>query len=53
MAGGTPAIIALKAASVAFTEHRYVHDPAAPSFGLEAAQALGLPTEQVFKPCSA
>jgi Cys-tRNA(Pro)/Cys-tRNA(Cys) deacylase len=34
---------------VAFTEHSYEHDPAAPSYGLEAAEALGLPPEQVFK----
>lgn len=49
MASGTPAIIALTAARISFTEHRYEHDPAAPSFGLEAAAALGLPPEQVFK----
>lgn len=49
MAGGTPAIIALQTAGIAFSEHRYDHDPAATSFGLEAAEALGLPTEQVFK----
>lgn len=46
---GTPAVAALFAAGVSFTEHRYVHDPAAPSYGLEAAQVLGLPPEQVFK----
>ncbi len=49
MAGGTPAVIALQRAGVAFTEHRYTHDPAAPSFGREAAEALGLPPEQVCK----
>ncbi|MHB0927870.1 MAG: Cys-tRNA(Pro) deacylase [Candidatus Nanopelagicales bacterium] len=49
MAGGTPAVVALQAAGIAFTEHRYDHDPAAPSYGLEAAMALGLPAEQVFK----
>lgn len=48
-AAATPAISALLKAGVAFTEHRYEHDPSAPSFGLEAAQALGLPPEQVFK----
>ncbi len=46
---GTPATATLTAAGVAFTQHAYDHDPAAPSFGLEAAQALGLPPEQVFK----
>ncbi len=46
---GTPATVALTAAGVAFTQHAYDHDPAAPSFGLEAVDALGLPAEQVFK----
>ena len=30
-------------------EHDHDHDPAAPSYGLEAAEVLGLPPEQVFK----
>ena len=47
--GGTPATVALTRAGVEFTVHAYAHDPAAPSYGLEAAQALGLPHEQVFK----
>ncbi len=46
---GTPATAALTAAGVDFTQHAYEHDPTVPSFGLEAAQALGLPAEQVFK----
>lgn len=46
---GTPATAALAAAGVAFTVHPYDHDPAAPSYGAEAAEALGLPPEQVFK----
>lgn len=41
--------MALDAARIAYTEHRYEHDPAADSFGMEAAEALGLPPEQVFK----
>ena len=41
--------MALTAADVPFTQHAYEHDPAAPSFGLEAAEVLGLPPEQVFK----
>lgn len=49
MAAGTPAIVTLDRLGVPYTEHRYTHDPAAPSFGLEAAAALGLPTEQVCK----
>ena len=47
--GGTPATVALTRAGVAFTVHSYEHDPAAASYGLEAAAALGLPPEQVFK----
>lgn len=45
----TPATAVLTAAGVAFTTHSYPHDPAASSYGLEAAQALDLPPEQVFK----
>ncbi|WP_392542112.1 Cys-tRNA(Pro) deacylase [Oryzobacter telluris] len=48
-ASGTPATVALTAAGVAFTQHTYEHDPSARSFGLEAAEVLGLPAEQVFK----
>ncbi len=49
MPSGTPATVALTVAGVAFTQHTYEHDPAARSFGLEAAEVLGLPPEQVFK----
>ncbi len=48
-AGGTPATVALTRAGVAFTLHPYEHDPRAASFGLEAAEALGVPPERVFK----
>ncbi|MEU9252387.1 Cys-tRNA(Pro) deacylase [Streptomyces sp. NPDC048270] len=48
-AAGTPAIAALTAAGVAFTTHAYEHDPAHPSYGEEAAQALGVSPAQVFK----
>ena len=47
--GGTPATVALTEAGIAFSTHAYEHDPAAPSYGLEASQVLGLPPEQVFK----
>jgi Cys-tRNA(Pro)/Cys-tRNA(Cys) deacylase len=47
--GGTPATVALTRAGVPFTEHAYEHDPGAASYGVEAAEALGLPPEQVFK----
>jgi len=48
-AGGTPATVALTAAGLAFTLHEYEHDPRAASYGLEAAAALGLDPECVFK----
>lgn len=48
-AGGTPATVALSAAGIAFTTHEYDHDPRAASFGLEAAEALGLDPACVFK----
>jgi Cys-tRNA(Pro)/Cys-tRNA(Cys) deacylase len=46
---GTPATVALTKAKVEFSTHAYEHDPAAKSYGLEAAEALGLAPEQVFK----
>ena len=45
----TPAVQAAKRGKVAFTLHSYEHDPKAQSYWLEAAEALGLPVEQVFK----
>jgi Cys-tRNA(Pro)/Cys-tRNA(Cys) deacylase len=45
----TPAVRALQQAGVSFTEHPYDHDPDHPSFGLEAAEALGLDPASVFK----
>ena len=47
--GGTPAIVALERAGVPFTVRTYDHDPAAESFGLEAAVALGVDPARVFK----
>lgn len=49
MALGTPATVALAAAGIAFVAHTYEHDPATTQFGLEAASALGLDPERVFK----
>jgi Cys-tRNA(Pro)/Cys-tRNA(Cys) deacylase len=46
---GTPATVALTRAGVDFTAHPYEHDPAAPSYGLEAAEVLGVAPERVFK----
>jgi len=47
--GGTPATVALERAGVAFVARSYDHDPSADSYGLEAAEALGVPPERVFK----
>lgn len=46
---GTPATAALTTAGIAFTSHTYEHDPRADSYGLEAADALGLDPDSVFK----
>jgi len=48
-AGGTPATVALTRAGIAFTLHEYAHDPRATSYGSEAAEALGLEPDRVFK----
>lgn len=48
-AAGTPATVALTQARVPFTVHAYDHDPAAASYGSEAAQALGVADRRVFK----
>ncbi|MEU6305853.1 Cys-tRNA(Pro) deacylase [Streptomyces chartreusis] len=48
-AGGTPATVALTAAGVAYTVHSYDHDPAHPSYGEEAAEAMGVSPDRVFK----
>lgn len=45
----TPAIDALKTAKIDFTIHEYHHQPGCDSYGLEAAEKLGLQLEQVFK----
>ncbi|MFH9132374.1 Cys-tRNA(Pro) deacylase [Streptomyces sp. NPDC017524] len=47
--GGTPATVALTAAGTSFTVHAYDHDPASPSYGEEAAEALGVSPDRVFK----
>ncbi len=50
MAGrDTPATRALREAGVAFELREYEHDPAAGSYALEAAEALGLDPDEVFK----
>lgn len=49
MATGTPATTLLVAARIIYVEHVYQHDPSATSFGLEAAEKLGIDPSQVFK----
>ncbi|MGV9814832.1 Cys-tRNA(Pro) deacylase [Streptomyces cellulosae] len=46
---GTPATVALTAAGVPFTVHSYDHDPSHPSYGEEAAEAMGVSPDRVFK----
>lgn len=46
---GTPATALLRRAGVAHTMHPYEHDPRAASYGGEAADALGVPAQRVFK----
>lgn len=46
---GTPATVALDRAGAQYTVHSYHHDPAAPSYGLEAARALELDPSSVCK----
>tara|TARA_B100001109_G_scaffold67935_1_gene55348 strand:- start:24589 stop:25062 length:474 start_codon:yes stop_codon:yes gene_type:complete len=45
----TPAINAAKKAKIAYDVLEYEHNPEAASYGGEAAQALGLNPDQVFK----
>ncbi|MEP9365535.1 Cys-tRNA(Pro) deacylase [Nocardioides sp. CN2-186] len=48
-AGGTPATVALTGAGIDFVLREYTHDPRAESYGLEAAEALGVDPARVFK----
>jgi Cys-tRNA(Pro)/Cys-tRNA(Cys) deacylase len=45
----TPAVEAAKAAGVPYEVVQYEHDPKAESYGLEAAELLGIAPERVFK----
>ena len=45
----TPAAKLLKNNKIEFSIHEYVHDASAKSFGLEAAEKLGLSVHEVFK----
>ncbi len=46
---GTPATVALTAAGIPFTPRAYAHDASVTAYGLEAAAALGVEPERVFK----
>lgn len=46
---GTPATVALDRARITYELRAYEHDPRAESYGMEAAEALGVPAAQVFK----
>jgi Cys-tRNA(Pro)/Cys-tRNA(Cys) deacylase len=46
---GTTATVALERARIPFAVHEYPHDPRHESYGREAAEALGVPAERVFK----
>ncbi|EST34134.1 hypothetical protein N566_18805 [Streptomycetaceae bacterium MP113-05] len=48
-AGATPATLAAARAGIPFTTHSYEHDPAASSYGEEAAEAMGVAPARVFK----
>lgn len=45
----TPGINAAKKAGIQYRIHEYSHDPAAASYGLEAAEKMGVAAERVFK----
>jgi Cys-tRNA(Pro)/Cys-tRNA(Cys) deacylase len=45
----TPAIAAAERAGIEFAVHEYEHDPAAASYGLEAAEKVGVDPARVLK----
>ena len=45
----TPAINTAKKAKISYTVHEYEHDAISESYGLEAAEKLGIAPEKVFK----
>jgi Cys-tRNA(Pro)/Cys-tRNA(Cys) deacylase len=49
MASGTRATTELSRAGIAHTLHPYEHDPRAQAYGDEAAAALGIDPERIFK----
>jgi Cys-tRNA(Pro)/Cys-tRNA(Cys) deacylase len=49
VATGTPATALLSKRKIAHTLHPYAHDPRAQAYGEEAAAALGVAPERIFK----
>ncbi|WP_104103156.1 Cys-tRNA(Pro) deacylase [Arthrobacter sp. 08Y14] len=47
--GATPATRLLDEANIPYTVRHYEHDAGAPSYGMEAAEKLGLPPKIVYK----
>lgn len=45
----TPAIHAARRAKIAYQVHEYTHDPGTESYGVEAAEKLGVAENRVFK----
>ncbi len=45
----TPAVDEAKRKGIAYEIHEYTHEPANQSYGLEAAEKLGVDSERVFK----
>lgn len=45
----TPAVVSARQVKIPFSIHEYRHDAAAASYGLEAAEKLGLDPREVFK----
>jgi Cys-tRNA(Pro)/Cys-tRNA(Cys) deacylase len=45
----TPGIKVAKESKIPFKVHEYRHDPSSESYGLEAAEKLGIPKTRVFK----
>jgi Cys-tRNA(Pro)/Cys-tRNA(Cys) deacylase len=45
----TPAILSARRAKITHQVHEYTHDPGTESYGVEAAERLGLPENRVFK----
>lgn len=49
VATGTPATVLLTKLKIAYALHPYTHDPRAEGYGEEAADALGVAPERIFK----